>query len=120
MRRCREGYIRAEPHQTPEVEKRRHDRLISSRGGVLRWLINTCTELSSVHPAFKNLHFTPHNYRRLFATELANSGLPIHIGAALLGHLDLDSFRGYVTVTSVRQPVQLVRQGFGDGADAAV
>ncbi|MGO4613341.1 tyrosine-type recombinase/integrase [Nocardia sp. 2YAB30] len=58
----------------------------------------TCTELSSVHPAFKNLHFTPHDYRRLFATELANSGLPIHIGAALLGHLDLDTFRGHVTV----------------------
>ncbi len=32
------------------------------------------------------------------ATELADSGLPIHIGAALLGHLNLETFRGYVTV----------------------
>jgi integrase len=29
--------------------------------------------------------FTPHDFRR-FATELVNNGLPIHIGAALLGH----------------------------------
>jgi Phage integrase family len=32
--------------------------------------------------------FTPHDFRRIFATELVNSGLPIHIGAALLGHLN--------------------------------
>jgi hypothetical protein len=34
----------------------------------------------------------------LFATELVNSGLPIHIGAALLGHLSLETTRGYVAV----------------------
>ncbi|MFI6959751.1 hypothetical protein ACIBJI_40595 [Nocardia sp. NPDC050408] len=34
----------------------------------------------------------------MFATELANSGLPIYIGAALLGHLELETFRGYVAV----------------------
>ena len=31
------------------------DRLVLSCGGVLRWLINTCTELSSVHPAYKTV-----------------------------------------------------------------
>ncbi|WP_053715575.1 tyrosine-type recombinase/integrase [Saccharothrix sp. NRRL B-16348] len=34
----------------------------------------------------------------LFATELVNSGLPIHIGAALLGHLNIQTTRGYVAV----------------------
>jgi hypothetical protein len=35
---------------------------------------------------------------RLFATDLVNSGLPIHIGAKLLGHLDLQTTQGYVAV----------------------
>ena len=36
--------------------------------------------------------------RRIFATELVNNGLPIHIGAALLGHTNLQTTRGYVAV----------------------
>ena len=34
----------------------------------------------------------------MFATDLVNHGLPIHIGAALLGHLDVQTTHGYVTV----------------------
>ncbi|MET9490005.1 site-specific integrase [Nocardia sp. NPDC006630] len=62
------------------------------------WMRGICTELASTHTAFAGLHFTPHDFRRLFATELANSGLPIHIGAALLGHLNLQTTSGYITV----------------------
>jgi hypothetical protein len=35
---------------------------------------------------------------RLLATDLVNNGLPIHIGAALLGHLNLQTAREYVAV----------------------
>ena len=45
-----------------------------------------------------SIRFTPHDFRRLFATDLANHGLPIHIGAALLGHLNLQTFHCYVAV----------------------
>ncbi|MGR6968165.1 hypothetical protein ACU639_00840 [Streptomyces cynarae] len=34
----------------------------------------------------------------MFATDLLGNGLPIHIGAAVLGHLDVRTTRGYVTV----------------------
>ncbi len=34
----------------------------------------------------------------LLATELVNNGLPIHIGAALPGHMNLQTTRGYVAV----------------------
>jgi integrase len=34
--------------------------------------------------AFAGTKFTPHDFRRLFATDIVNGGLPIHIGAALL------------------------------------
>lgn len=57
-----------------------------------------CEKLAETNPAFQDLRFTPHDFRRLFATELVNSGLPIHIGAALLGHLNLQTTRGYVAV----------------------
>ncbi|MFF3252716.1 tyrosine-type recombinase/integrase [Actinacidiphila glaucinigra] len=54
--------------------------------------------LAESHPGFRGLKFTPHDFRRIFATELVNSGLPIHIGAALLGHINIQTTRGYVAV----------------------
>ncbi len=44
------------------------------------------------------LRFSPHDFRRLFATDAVNNGLPIHIAAKLLGHLDLNTTQGYVAV----------------------
>ncbi|MDQ2850956.1 MAG: site-specific integrase [Actinomycetota bacterium] len=61
-------------------------------------LIRLSKSLSEQHPQLLHIRFTPHDFRRLFATDLANNGLPIHIGAALLGHLDVQTFHGYVTV----------------------
>ncbi|WP_234375431.1 site-specific integrase [Streptomyces sp. CB01373] len=57
-----------------------------------------CEQLAESHREFRRLKFTPHDFRRIFATELVNSGLPIHIGAALMGHLDVQTTRGYVAV----------------------
>jgi site-specific recombinase XerD len=50
------------------------------------------------HPEFADVRFSPHDFRRLFATDLVNNGLPIHLGAALLGHLNIQTTRGYVAV----------------------
>ncbi|MEV0804705.1 site-specific integrase [Kribbella sp. NPDC050281] len=57
-----------------------------------------CEQIAATNPAFTGVRFTPHDFRRLFATELVNNGLPIHIGAKLLGHLDLATTQGYVAV----------------------
>jgi site-specific recombinase XerD len=54
--------------------------------------------LVPTHPEFAEVRFSPHDFRRLFATDLVNNGLPIHIGAALLGHLNVQTTRGYVAV----------------------
>jgi Phage integrase family len=43
-------------------------------------------------------HTASADRRHLFATDLVNNGLPTHIGAALLGHLNLQTTRGYVAV----------------------
>jgi site-specific recombinase XerD len=73
------------------------DRVISG-GTVLNMIKRRCDELAEQHPGFRTTRFTPHDFRRIFATELVNSGLPIHIGAALLGHLNIQTTRGYVAV----------------------
>ena len=65
---------------------------------VIRRLERCGKALSAEHPAFKTVSFRPHDFRRIFATELVNSGLPIHIGAALLGHLNVQTTRGYIAV----------------------
>jgi integrase len=43
--------------------------------------------------AGRPVRFTPHDFRRLFATDAVNGGLPLHIAAALIGHLNLDTTR---------------------------
>jgi integrase len=60
------------------------------------------------------LTFTAHDFRRIFATETVNGGLPIHIAAKLLGHLDLNTTQGYVKAWELHQTggkPQVVRSG---------
>ena len=65
---------------------------------VVRMLARRCEEIAQTNKAFEDATFTPHDFRRLFATEVVNGGLPVHIGAALLGHLNLQTTQGYVAV----------------------
>ena len=44
------------------------------------------------------LRFTPHDFRRIFATEAVATGLPVHIAAKLLGHQNLATTQGYIAV----------------------
>ncbi|MEV6906080.1 site-specific integrase [Amycolatopsis sp. NPDC051071] len=73
-------------------------RQVTSTVTVLNNLRKQCQSLGETNPAFRGLHFTPHDFRRLLATDLVNNGLPIHIGAALLGHLNIQTTQGYVAV----------------------
>lgn len=71
---------------------------VMTTGGIAEKLRHLCQAIALTDPRFEGVHFRPHDFRRLFATELVNNGLPIHIGAALLGHLNLETTRGYVAV----------------------
>ena len=42
--------------------------------------------------------FTPHDFRRLFATAALASGLPIHILAKLMGHQSISTTQGYAAI----------------------
>ncbi|MFC9534294.1 tyrosine-type recombinase/integrase [Streptomyces sp. NPDC056975] len=71
---------------------------VMAAGTALKMLRRTCVRIAETNEAFAGMTFTPHDFRRLFATEIVNGGLPIHIGAALLGHLNLQTTQGYVAV----------------------
>ena len=44
------------------------------------------------------LRFTPHDFRRIFATDALRSGLPPHIAAKVLGHADVNVTLGYAAI----------------------
>lgn len=71
---------------------------VMTPGAVGEMLRRVGRRLARQDQRFADIHFRPHDFRRLFATDLVNHGLPIHIGAALLGHLNLETTRGYVAV----------------------
>lgn len=43
-------------------------------------------------------HFSPHDFRRIFATEAVSQGLPVHIAAKILGHESLATTQTYLAV----------------------
>lgn len=62
------------------------------------------------------LRYTPHDFRRMFATEAVTGGLPVHIAAKILGHASINTTQAY---TAVFQD-QLIRtyRAFIDGRRA--
>lgn len=44
------------------------------------------------------LRYTPHDFRRMFATEAVTGGLPVHIAAKILGHANINTTEGYTAV----------------------
>ena len=44
------------------------------------------------------LTYTPHDFRRMFATEAVTGGLPVHIAARVLGHKHLTTTQAYLAV----------------------
>jgi hypothetical protein len=49
-------------------------------------------------PSGQPLHYTPHDFRRLFATEAILNGMPPHITQLILGHKDINTTMGYHAV----------------------
>jgi integrase len=82
------------------------DQQLLSPVSVGRLLNCACQRMDLRHADGSLVRFTPHDFRRVFATEAVNGGLPIHIAAKLLGHLNLNTTQGYVAV----YPEQVIRQ----------
>ncbi|WP_433020058.1 tyrosine-type recombinase/integrase [Kribbella sp. CA-294648] len=97
--------VRYDPHEKVHGEPFPHlfARRVGARhevlsANVVRRLINDVAASAGLNDAGQPVSFTPHDFRRLFTTELVSTGLPLHIAASLLGHLNLDTTRGYTAV----------------------
>jgi integrase len=91
------------PHLFQRIHQRRRQMLSA---GTVRGLLDRLAGRAALSDVDGTpLRFTPHDFRRVFSTETVNGGLPIHIAARLLGHLDLNTTQGYVAV----YPAEVIR-----------
>jgi len=67
-------------------------------GSVQNLLNATLARAGLKDPTGQPLHYTPHDFRRMFATEAVTGGLPVHIAARLLGHHSLSATQAYLAV----------------------
>jgi integrase len=62
----------------------------------IRSSLNELLEASGMTDAAgQPLHFTPHDFRRIFITDAIRSGLPPHIAQVLAGHSNINTTMGY-------------------------
>lgn len=70
--------------------------ITTSHAGALINRIMTASGI--VHGDGTAAQITPHDFRRILATEAVSAGLPVHIAAKILGHENLNTTQGYVAV----------------------
>ncbi|QKV74119.1 site-specific integrase [Amycolatopsis sp. Hca4] len=95
-----DGYEREVGPPLPHLFQRQRGsrRTVISHGGIRR-LINRTLAMTGLRDSHGDpLAYTPHDFRRMFATEAVAGGLPVHIAARLLGHASLDTTQAYVAV----------------------
>jgi integrase len=84
------------PHLFQRASGHRHE--VISIGTVQALLDAAVTRAGLVDATGAPLRFTPHDFRRMFATDAVTGGLPVHITARLLGHQHLASTQAYLAV----------------------
>lgn len=65
---------------------------------VYQLLNDSLARASLTDQAGQPLRYTPHDFRRIFATEAVAGGLPVHIAARVLGHASVVTTEAYVAV----------------------
>ena len=61
-------------------------------------MLRRCAERANIIIDGQQVHFTTHDFRRVFATDALASGLPPHIVQVLLGHKSIATKQGYAAV----------------------
>jgi integrase len=65
---------------------------------VYNLLNDTIDRAGLCDPSGQPLRYTPHDFRRMFATDAVTGGLPVHIAARLLGHHSIATTQAYLAV----------------------
>jgi len=74
------------------------DRRPLSPASIRHWIRDALAAAGITGNAGKPLVFTPHDFRRIFATEAIMNGVPPHITQLILGHKDITTTMGYKAV----------------------
>ena len=71
---------------------------VPSANTIQKWLTRTLARTGLQDASGQPLHFTPHDFRRMFATDALTGGLPVHIVSRLLGHKHINTTQAYTAV----------------------
>ncbi|MFD4904187.1 tyrosine-type recombinase/integrase [Kitasatospora purpeofusca] len=65
---------------------------------VRKWLLAAMTTAGLSAVDGSELQMTPHDFRRIFATDAIRAGIPPHIAAKILGHANVNTTMGYAAI----------------------
>lgn len=66
--------------------------------GAIRQLLNGLVTRADIRVAGRAARLTPHDFRRIFATDALASGMPPHIIQQLMGHKSIVTTQGYAAI----------------------
>ncbi len=69
-----------------------------STKSIYTWLADLANVMQLRDVDGQLLRYTPHDFRRLFITDLVTSGFPIHLAATIVGHTSIETTRGYTAI----------------------
>jgi integrase len=70
-----------------------------SAATIRRWITEVLDGTGLTDASGQPLRFTPHDFRRIFATEAIMNGLPPHICQLIMGHKNINTTMGYKNST---------------------
>jgi hypothetical protein len=65
---------------------------------VRKWLAELANGLGLCEADGAALHYTPHDFRRIFITDIVNAWFPIHLAAKIVGHNNIEVTRACTAV----------------------
>jgi hypothetical protein len=86
------------PHLFQHFSTQQSRNTVMSMGDIHRLLDLAVAHAKITDAAGAPVRFRPHDFRRMFATDVVTGGLPVHIAAKVLGHANLATTQHYLAV----------------------
>ena len=86
------------PHLFQRFSTQQSRNTVMSMGDIHRLLDLAVAHARITDATGAPVRFRPHDFRRMFATDVVTGGLPVHIAAKVLGHANLATTQHYLAV----------------------
>ena len=86
------------PHLFQHFSTQQSRNTVMSMGDIHRLLDLAVAHAKITDATGAPVRFRPHDFRRMFATDVVTGGLPVHIAAKVLGHANLATTQHYLAV----------------------